>query len=1177
MAKAKKAASKAKPKNAIGGDAPVKKASAKRVMVARQPVTPRVAGALSQPQGRGASRLGTAGVNVPSASPFKAMGTPGIISAGGFIQSFEQNPKWQTQEKYRTIADIAVNVSIVAASVHYFLNLIAHPKWNVTPANDSAEARKIAESLERVMYDMRTPWPRIVRRAAMFRFHGFSVQEWVAKRNQDGLIGFLDVESRPQATIRRWDIADDGNVRAIIQQAPMSGNELVLPRVKCIYMVEDTLTDHPEGIGMFRHLAEPFDRLKQYLELEARAYERDLRGTPIGRAPLSMIEQAKTSGHLTAEQAKALVAGLEAFVKAQVKKSDTGLMLDSQPYISQANDGDKVASVQQWGVELLKGDAAGLTEIAGAIDRIQREMARILGTESLMMGGESQGGSRALSQDKSKNLYLIANAVLESISTTFDNDLIDPFMYLNGFDEELKPWFSVEDVAFKDVAEITAALRDMATAGAVLSPDDPVVNDVRELLGVSRLEDAALANSMAAFDSNKPMPAPDPSADNENDFGGAGDLANETRAQKRARLFKGRKSARPFDKAFDPNQARDDHGRWVRAGGEVVDLYHGTAAEAVDSIVKDGLMVVKGKQVDRGEGNRTFRWRYRGKSVYVTPLKADAEAYAGQAANAAWDRAAAQGNRRFGPSIPNQWADHPNEGQIGPPTLRGDRLTEAAVIHFRVPKEVAAQFEPDPLDNLSSPSSSRDAKGNLPARGGLMVRSGRVDAKYIAGWTKITSINGETHREHFKKADDAEAMVDLYMVIACSPALSKAFDEGKHPRRPKGDPKGGQFSSSGGATNPDNPNYQTMSQDELNFLIEANNEDAKKEMNRRLAAAREARLRDKPDEEDLGDMKDHELRAYAERSGDFDALVTMEQRGMAPPSDETIRGLDLHDVRSLADDYDILWAKDEMDRRHDAEMDSDMEDARINRLEAIGHLSPEMQDMVQSGVDFGGSSPDEVGAVWDAHMDHSYDHFARQMAGPGHNLVDVTIEADGDHRLNIQAQLKDAESGLRVGRIERTFDFEDGSVHHDYFKLVDSAQGAGRAKSIIGSQIEFYNRMGNINKVELLADIDVGRYAWAKYGFKQSGDSNDTWRVKADRIAARLDDMNMEQKDRDNIARILKTRSPSGIWALSDYKSDSGTRLGRVLLNDDGDWYGHLSFSDPAAMARFREYIGAKK
>ncbi len=465
----------------------------------------------------GLGAINAPGKKMPRTTPFREMGVGGTAVFGGYVQRKDKAASWYGKERYTISSEILSNVSIVAASVRYFLNLISHPQWAVVPASDKEEDKQYAEFVEDVIHDMVSPFHSSIRRAATFQFHGFGIQEWTGKRRPDGRSGFLDLESRMQHTIERWEMDSEGSGRVdgVWQRSPQTNNLWGIPRSKMVYLVDDTFTDSPEGFGIFRNLLEPYNRLKQFLTLEARTFERDLRGIPIGRMPIAKLREQVAAGNITEAKAKELIQAMTDFVSLQVKDSTTGIVMDSMPYESEAQDGMKVSTVYQYGMELLQGTANGLPELTHAIDRLQREMARIIGTEHLMMG--DAGGNRALATDKSRNMYLTANSVLNTISASYDRDLIAPLWIMNGFPEESKPWFQPEDVAFKDVQEITASLRDMATAGAVLSPDDPAIDDVRDLLGVSRyegdLKDLAIEAAAAGYDMAINPPEPEPEED----------------------------------------------------------------------------------------------------------------------------------------------------------------------------------------------------------------------------------------------------------------------------------------------------------------------------------------------------------------------------------------------------------------------------------------------------------------------------------------------------------------------------------------------------------------------------------------------------------------------------------------------------------------------------------------
>ena len=416
---------------------------------------------------------------------FKEKGKMGVAVWGGYIDSGETNQKVTGSTRYRTAADTLANISVVAASVRYFLNLLANPQWRVMPADDTQRAKDAAEFVESVMDQVESSWTRIVRRSGMYRYHGFGFQEWTAMKRPDGRIGIKDIEVRAQHTIEKWDVTDNGTVKGVWQRSPQDGTEVYLPRNKLIYLRDDTLTDSPEGMGWFRHLVEPSERLKEYLTLEKVGFERDLAGVPVGRAPITALNRAVMAGTLSKADADTMLEGLKNFVRMEVKKQNTGIVLDSQPFENQSSDGVQAASVAQWGVDLLTSDAGNIAQLNDAIHRISVEMARVIGTEILFIGSDGKG-SMALSKDKSNNLFLNVNGTLDEMTEMFTRDLIRPLWALNGFDEEVMPRFTHEDIAVRDAEQISITLRNMAGAGAVLGPDDPAINDLRDMLGISR-------------------------------------------------------------------------------------------------------------------------------------------------------------------------------------------------------------------------------------------------------------------------------------------------------------------------------------------------------------------------------------------------------------------------------------------------------------------------------------------------------------------------------------------------------------------------------------------------------------------------------------------------------------------------------------------------------------------
>ena len=439
------------------------------------------------------SRLRSRRVAVPT----KTLGTHGVAVFGGYVAGGEKSKELASHEaRYRTYSEILADTSIVSAGVRYYLNLAAKANWTFSPSEADADGKFAELAEEMLTKDPLTPWHRIVRRLSMYRLYGFSVLEWTARRRDDGLLTFADVEPRAQRTIERWDVDETGRVVGVLQRSPQTQEEVYLPRAKIAYIVDDSLHDSPEGLGLFRHLVEPAGRLKRYEQLEGFGFETDLRGIPVGKGPFGALADLVKRGDLTEDQRQAIEKPMQEFITKHIKTPNIGLLLDSSTYES-SDDAARPSNVPKWDIDLMRGSATSFKENAAAIERLNRELARVLGVDQLLLGSDSTG-SYALSRDKTSNFRLLVDGALQEIRETVERDLLETLWQLNGWLPEMQPEVAIESVRTQDVEQIAAAFRDLAAAGAPLLPDDPAVPEIRALLGLSAPENTSGALELDA-------------------------------------------------------------------------------------------------------------------------------------------------------------------------------------------------------------------------------------------------------------------------------------------------------------------------------------------------------------------------------------------------------------------------------------------------------------------------------------------------------------------------------------------------------------------------------------------------------------------------------------------------------------------------------------------------------
>ena len=138
-----------------------------------------------------------------------------------------------------------------------------------------------------------------------------------------------------------------------------------------------------------------------------------------------------------------------------------------------------------------------------------------------------------------------------------------------------------------------------------------------------------------------------------------------------------------------------------------------------------------------------------------------------------------------------------------------------------------------------------------------------------------------------------------------------------------------------------------------------------------------------------------------------------------------------------------------------------------------------------------------------------------------------------------------------------------GTVHADVLRV--RPEGSGFGKKVMANVVELFKRNGN-TKIELYANIKVGAYAWAKYGFVPSAKQ---WKDLQQIYEARASFL--PEADQARINKILTINDPRAIWAVAD-----DPRGGDMMLGENLGWDGHIDLGDDQAMRRFNAYIATR-
>src|SRR5262252_1033757 len=135
---------------------------------------------------------------------------------------------------------------------------------------------------------------------------------------------------------------------------------------------------------------------------------------------------------------------------------------------------------------------------------------------------------------------------------------------------------------------------------------------------------------------------------------------------------------------------------------------------------------------------------------------------------------------------------------------------------------------------------------------------------------------------------------------------------------------------------------------------------------------------------------------------------------------------------------------------------------------------------------------------WNDKVDMPPEQFKHDFLGGLPSTMGIRYQ-EYDNTLHIQGNLL-SESNRTIGEYVRKIDLDKNKASSEYFKLYGSEQGHNIGKEMLAANVAMYQKLG-LDKVAVHANIDVGGYAWAKYGYVPTRGS---WSELSDKIERRL-------------------------------------------------------------------------
>lgn len=385
------------------------------------------------------------------------IGTTGLKRTNGIItEEFLTDLRGKSGMKiYREMSD---NDPIIGGALLAIKHMARQASWDVKPGGDRLKDEKAAEFIEENIEDMNMSWSRFITEALSMLSFGWSMFEVVYKRRDgdpfsirdgsqfdDGRIGWQKFAVRPQDTLDRWIIADNGDIEGVVQKPEHDFRERTIPIEKAVLFRTTHERNNPEGKSALRNAYRPWTFKKTIEEVEAIGLERDLAGIPRMDVPPRLLKENAT------DEEKATLSHVRDMLEDVRQDKAAGLIV---PAMFDA-DGNRIFD---FSLEGTKGRRTHDTN--EIINRKNKEMAASFLADFILIGHQAVG-SFALASSKTHMFSVAIGAYLDEIQDQLNRRAIPTLLRLNGMTTVAPPRITHSDVETLDLDQLAAFITSL--------------------------------------------------------------------------------------------------------------------------------------------------------------------------------------------------------------------------------------------------------------------------------------------------------------------------------------------------------------------------------------------------------------------------------------------------------------------------------------------------------------------------------------------------------------------------------------------------------------------------------------------------------------------------------------------------------------------------------------------